>query len=216
MNINEITAGLAEQIKLAKQKLIQLEQALALINGGSPTVAPTLKEQVQEMQAAAKKGRKNKKTPKTRKVGHAFAWKPAKNAAPWVQHVYTLLADGQPKLPDEVHAYVTAQGVNVPRGKVVNVLIWMKQSGRLMLENKKYRRKYFRKPDTAEVVVTPSTAELLNQKPETYLSVEHLPEDQRTEAVARLDALVEEGKLHKTMRAGQAIYVPATVAPKTE
>lgn len=233
MNISEITSALSTEIEEQKAHLARLLDAYIALTGGKSPAAAGVAPQINTITSSAatkgrKAGSKNKKAPKTRKVGHAWAWTPAKNAAPWVQHVYNFLADGQGRLPDEVHAYITSQGVNVPRSKVINTLIWMRQSGRLMVENKKYRRKYFRgtKSGATEVVVSPSTMDLLHQPvnpadfgtlvgqlasapDEAYLSVDHLPEHEKSEAVARLDALVAEGKLFKTVRAGQGIYLPA-------
>ena len=199
MNTQEIAAALEQQIKLQKQELARLEQALALINGDGPQILVAQPVKPKPVPAFATQ-KKRGKMPTRKNASQTLPWFAAPHAKPWTHQVYAFLANGSAKTLEEVLAYIQTIDKSVTRHQVHNCLVHMKQTGRLMFSNKKYRRKYFRGQKEEQVVES--------SKPELSLVTDNLPEPQRTEAVARLDALVEEGKLRKEFRAGRGIYLP--------
>lgn len=198
--INEVALG----IKTLAARKIQLEQALALVIGKSPAAAPS-QVATPKQDALGKKQKQKKKgdSPATIarrswKANSPMPWKPAPHAKASTQAIYDLLEDGTPYTAAEITTHVQALYPDANLKYISGTLTHMKNTGRLMHEGTKWRRKYARQ-----------------HKAEITISADNAPAESKSEAVAKLDSLVEEGKLIKVERSGGSIYTPiASVASK--
>lgn len=199
--INEIEGG----IKILEGRKVQLEQALALVTNASLETleaiaakkAPAPK--VTPQRTAKKKGTGTSISTKARATWkhNSMPWKPAPHAKPHTQHIYDFLADGTSRSTQEILDHVQTTLPETSLMQVSSALSHMHGTGRLMYAKKKWRRKYAR-----QVTKVPTSQQAI-------VSVEQIPESQRSEAVTRLDSLVAEGKLTKIERASGNVYAPA-------
>ena len=211
---NELVVALIRTIKETKRQLDKLEQTYALLTADADEfTAPVAVES--ELESEPKPQRRvvtSSNTAPNKRPGKSPAallrrkwakekpkpWKAAAHAKPETLKIYEFLADGREATSREVLAYVRQSYPKTAQEQVNSALAHMRLTGRLMHAGGKWRRKYSRNKSTSAPT------------PQVGIVAENIAgsDSVKSEAVLRLEKLVETGKAHKVQRGGQTIYMP--------